>query len=378
MISLDIAVKATGNGSNALALPSLTTGGSNRIIIVTTHTSNSSAISSITATGLTFSQVTSLSLGGNGLMEVWVAFATSSFSGVITVNSTGFPQISAVAAAYSGGSMSGLGTSNGTASSGTSPSTSLTTTANNSLVVGGIALTASGTISPGSNQTEAKDASGVLAFSGVNQQLRDATTPTAGTSVTINGTTTTSSNCGAIAVEILDGGSTEQSVNYYFNANNGDATWDANANNVTDGVTTTYGTDNDNGSTLTLTGNTCPGTNLGTITKVEIRQFALKNSSTIRADITPKFGGSSSGTRFDWGDWMSTTGAYSAWHDITTDTNAPGTWTWADVQNLDALITVNRPGSGQVSLGQVEIRVTYNLARKPRMGFVNHNNPGIV
>lgn len=59
---------------------------------------------------------------------------------------------------------------------------------------------------------------------------------------------------------------------------------------------------------------------------------------------------------------------WSAWFDITGDTNAPGAWAWSDVEALGANIQYWW-GSGPVPLAQcavVEVRVTYesDLAEK--------------
>lgn len=156
-------------------------------------------------------------------------------------------------------------------------------------------------------------------------------------------------------------------VIYRFTAHDSDSTWDSNANYVVDGNLANYGTDNDNNSTLTLTANECTGTDLGAISKVEIRYYGALNSSTIRADITPKYGGSTLGTKQQWGATLTTTITAQAWKDITSDKG--GSWTWTDVQNLDALITVNRPSSGQVRVAQVEIQVTYTANQSPTVAL---------
>ena len=49
-----------------------------------------------------------------------------------------------------------------------------------------------------------------------------------------------------------------------------------------------------------------------------------------------------------------------SWIDITSDTNAPGTWTWTDVSNLDLDVTAILPtGNGKLRVYKVEVRVTY-------------------
>ncbi|GAJ21166.1 unnamed protein product, partial [marine sediment metagenome] len=60
-------------------------------------------------------------------------------------------------------------------------------------------------------------------------------------------------------------------VTYYFNAYTV-GVW-GNPQNMVDGSLTTYGSTSTKNATQILTGNDCPGTDLGMITKVEIRAY---------------------------------------------------------------------------------------------------------
>jgi len=106
-----------------------------------------------------------------------------------------------------------------------------------------------------------------------------------------------------------------------------------------------------------LTGNTCVGTNLGSISAVEIRAYGIVDNPLSKVSFRPVFGGSSDGD-----DHQSTIYSSNDWShrmNITLDTNAPAPWSWTDVQNLDCDVIYNQHGaSGSVS--KVEIRTTYN------------------
>ncbi len=146
-------------------------------------------------------------------------------------------------------------------------------------------------------------------------------------------------------------------VTYYFDVKHVSTDWEFDPEYMVDGILTNYAS-SDSYEEQLLTGNTCPGTNLGTITKVELRWYAYGDGGDyIR--IWPEFTG---GT----GDLHAQTpgtgppGAWSNYEDITTDTNA-GDWSaWSQVQDLDC--DIRRVSSGKSNLvycAKVEIRVTY-------------------
>ncbi|NCN86665.1 DNRLRE domain-containing protein [archaeon] len=145
----------------------------------------------------------------------------------------------------------------------------------------------------------------------------------------------------------------------YFNSYSS-TNWDTTPANMVDGNTGTYASDNDNGGLQTLNANNCTSSNLGEISQVEVRYFGRKNNNgvTIRAGLRPVFSGGT-GSSYDPGNILYSTADYISWHDITTDTNAPSTWTWSDISNLDMGVLVFRPNTGTVYVSQVEVRITY-------------------
>ena len=142
---------------------------------------------------------------------------------------------------------------------------------------------------------------------------------------------------------------------YYFNSY-GAHNFDANPGNIVDGNEATYGNDNDNGGYIRLDGNTCPGTDLGTITKVEIATYWSNNAAGVYQTHTPYFGANAGDGHADTNGLRAA--SLDTWHDITNDTNAPETWTWADVAALEDNVVVTRT-AGQTQIRVVYIRVTY-------------------
>lgn len=91
-----------------------------------------------------------------------------------------------------------------------------------------------------------------------------------------------------------------------------------------DNLLTNYAYTSSDSDTEILDGNSGPGTDLGTITKVEIRAYAYGDDND-RIDLTPVFSGGD-------GDEHQTTpgvspGSWEAYQDITSDTNHPSPWT---------------------------------------------------
>jgi len=148
-------------------------------------------------------------------------------------------------------------------------------------------------------------------------------------------------------------------VTYYFDAyDSGGEEWETNPGYMVDNKTFTYAGSNTLGDIELCNGNTCDGTDLGTITKVEIRAFGLADpggSSNAEVSLRPVFTGGD-GTNHDIGDIF---GDWSSYIDITTDTNAP-TWNWTHIQNLDCDVEITAEGASFVGkVAKVEIQVTY-------------------
>ena len=159
-------------------------------------------------------------------------------------------------------------------------------------------------------------------------------------------------------------------VTYYFNAyDEGGEEWAIDPDEMCDGDTGRWAATNqpwqDPPETAIqhLTANTCDGTDLGTIKKVEIRAKVDGpysppdiNYVTLRPIFDNVDGGNFQITV------MQTT--WSEWFDITTATNAPSSWTWDDIVNLDCDVEAD-VGLSFIKCAIVEIQVTFQTETPP-------------
>lgn len=161
-----------------------------------------------------------------------------------------------------------------------------------------------------------------------------------------------------------------ETATYQFNGLSGTTgTWSTTANNIVDGDDGTYGRTNVDGTTAILDGNQNDGTDLGTITKVEVHTSWASNGTKAVPSLTVVFGGTSTSSDTHTVTTFSSAQTDSDWFDITNDDSAPGTWTWSDVQNLNMLISVARTNN-RIDIYYVDIRVTY-ISTTPNEVYVS-------
>ncbi len=153
---------------------------------------------------------------------------------------------------------------------------------------------------------------------------------------------------------------------YYFNSYDatyvnpyGTGNW-TNPANMVDGSLSTYADSSTDNQVEYLDGNTCLGTDLGTITKVEIRCSFLSSAAGTRIYLRPVFSGGDGDVHDTNADVVAGTQVWSSWFDITNDTNAPSTWTWTDIVNLDCKVQSIVSIPQYVYCYKVEVRVTYS------------------
>ena len=151
-------------------------------------------------------------------------------------------------------------------------------------------------------------------------------------------------------------------VTYYFDAyDSGGEEWEDNPEDMVDGDTGTEAETEFDGVVQLLTGNTCDGTNLGTITKVELRVHGYaRDLFNCSIDLRPVFDGGDGDDHN-----TSTVNNWSSYQDITSDTNAPETWSWTNVDDLDCDV-VGNGASFWAWAQKVEIQVTYGGAARRR------------
>lgn len=161
-----------------------------------------------------------------------------------------------------------------------------------------------------------------------------------------------------------------KTVSYYFNSKSSD--WEFNPENMIDGSISTHADSDTENEVQMLDGNTCDGTDLGIIEKVEYRLYSGHEYQFPypKPACKPYFNGTDPGTETEKiyagvppGPW------WSAYTDITDDTNAPGygLWSWDDVKNLDMRVRAEDTNNTyRVYVYKVEIRVTYRYNEKKK------------
>ena len=159
-----------------------------------------------------------------------------------------------------------------------------------------------------------------------------------------------------------------KSMIFYFDDYDAANAWNSNPENMVDGDYGTFATETlIDDKVQILTNNTVFGDGVGSIDTVEIRLFGIFAFSG-KVDIQPVFTGGD-GTYIT---GLNPAGDYTSWYDITTDTNAPATWGWDDVSNMDCNIRADSPTAPNIcKVSIVEIRVTYSYSNYYRLSFFN-------
>lgn len=135
--------------------------------------------------------------------------------------------------------------------------------------------------------------------------------------------------------------------------------WATTPENMADGSAANYAATASDSDVELLTANQCDGSELGAITRVDIQAYAYQSNDTTGSVILrPVFGGSSDGDDHEFNP--ETSDGWSSLIDITDDDNAPSSWSWSDVQNLDIDVVWNDNESGNTGyVAIVRIQVTY-------------------
>jgi len=167
-------------------------------------------------------------------------------------------------------------------------------------------------------------------------------------------------------------------VTYYFNSyDQGEPgeTWETKPEWMVDGNIDNDARTSIQGEVELCLTNTYTGGGSGIITKVELRAYCHRTNT---ADIylRPVFtGGDGDNHELDIG----TSDAWSAWHEITTDTNAPSPWAWSDVQNLDCDVDAFVVAAFSYAFcAKVEVKVTYTTNNAPTQSNESPINQSIL
>jgi len=148
-------------------------------------------------------------------------------------------------------------------------------------------------------------------------------------------------------------------VVYYFNSYDILENWATNPDNMVDGSISNYASTTSDGDVELCKSNTCPGDDLGFISKVELRAYGYKSGGIPNIILRPVFEGSEDGANHTFqppigsGDW-------SSWFDITGDPENEEQWIWGDIVGLDCDVESYIPLAATLYCSKVEVRVTYN------------------
>ncbi|PLW80538.1 hypothetical protein C0585_02090 [Candidatus Woesearchaeota archaeon] len=173
-----------------------------------------------------------------------------------------------------------------------------------------------------------------------------------------NGVTVNEITIGGETVNMLPAGGSSSEV-YYFDDYN-ETTIVSNSDNLVDGSTSNYAADLTDGHYIILNSTNYSSAPDGQITSVEIRTYWGIDSSIQQLFYTPIFSGDSYGDQYV--DTYNSVNPpnWSVWFDITSGTNAPSSWSWTDIEDLNLKIELNTSGGSMYLLYMVELRVNYS------------------
>jgi hypothetical protein len=150
-------------------------------------------------------------------------------------------------------------------------------------------------------------------------------------------------------------------ITYYFNNYFFGETWANNPGYMVDGNTGTYASTSVGGDVELCNSNTCNGSDLGDISKLELRVYGYYSGGNRSIILRPVFNGNNNLNNHT--IYPGSSPGWTSWVDITNDWPLSGypAWTWTYVMNLDCDVQT-QSGSGYWTLfcSKVEMRVTYN------------------
>lgn len=162
--------------------------------------------------------------------------------------------------------------------------------------------------------------------------------------------------------------STNYTEVYYWEDSTGvNSNW-TNPGNMVDGNTGTYAqAGSASGAYIQLNPtNTSPSSTTRHVEKVEIRLYGRDGSGpNISAfNLYPVFGGMTQGNALNLRSFLGPVRSWTPWVDITGDPQAPTTWQWSDVRNLQTKVEaiIGSPGGGigdVLEINKIELQVTY-------------------
>jgi len=156
-----------------------------------------------------------------------------------------------------------------------------------------------------------------------------------------------------------------EQATYYFDSVDDEERWVTLPGYMVDGNSGTFASTTESEDVELCDDNSYSSGGSGVISKVELRARTYFSSVGGEVDcrvyLRPVFGGSSDGD--DHVIYCPSAAAWSSYYDITSDTNAPSSWTWTDIAGLDCDVEAYIGAGGKnptVYCSKVEVRVTYN------------------
>ena len=143
---------------------------------------------------------------------------------------------------------------------------------------------------------------------------------------------------------------TSTTATYYFDGNSA-SDW-TNPSNMDDGGTGTYGNSSSSGDRHAYNSNTATATDIGKITKVEIRMYGYWADGGALTNCVDCTMSSGSNFKID----FNTTPQWRPYEDITSD---KALWTWTDINDLTMTVDQDYNGT-EVRVYATQIRVTYD------------------
>jgi hypothetical protein len=151
-------------------------------------------------------------------------------------------------------------------------------------------------------------------------------------------------------------------ITYYFDGYDTGEAWPNKPGSMVDGNENRYASTTSDLVEL-CNNNTCNGTYLGEISKVELRAKGYYSGMAVDMILRPVYNGTEDGDDYEF-DAPSGSGQWSSWFDITS--GAETQWSWDDIRSLDCDVEVDF-GLGMFTLycSKVEVRVTYTSNYAP-------------
>jgi hypothetical protein len=154
-------------------------------------------------------------------------------------------------------------------------------------------------------------------------------------------------------------------VVYYFNEYKPEECWDNEPDLMVDESVESFAMTDYNGTVQLCNKNTCPGDNLGVISKVELRVNGYHEGESGSIILRPVFNGENDGENYTY-ETPSGESAWSSWFDITNDegfssgSSESSSWPWSVVNGLMCDVEASFEEQCQLFCSMIEIRVTYN------------------